>query len=94
MPEVLIWTADTPLDRYRRMESEHPYDIARLHDLGLFPGAEKYYSLEGSNLMVKDPAYSNAGKYTCSYRGLGLDDGVQINYVGHLNAEAIVLGKI
>ena len=86
----LFWNAYTPLHRYQNELFVDKNSIAGLPFIGLYSGAENYYILDGMNLIVKNPNYSNAGKYKCEYQRSTLTQG---NRYGDWSAEAIVLGK-
>ena len=81
---LLEWIIATPLRPFIPFESI--WQAARLPDLGLYDQAMADYALQGSNLIVKDPGYSDAGKYMCFFTS---DFGNT-----RREAEAIVLGKI
>ena len=82
LPSVgLTWAVLTPF----RRNATVTYKAARVLFNGVSPYVASGYALEDTNLIVKDPDYSDAGPYSCSMYGMHQE---------RRDADAIVLGMI
>ena len=77
----LKWSVLTP---YHPNATSFAYRVARVPFHGLSPpDVASGYALEDTNLIVKNPDYSDAGRYSCNVIGMHSE---------RRDAEAIVLG--